>query len=228
MTGKKVVITAGPTRESLDPVRYISNNSSGKMGYALAAAMAEAGATVTLISGPVAPDKPQRCQLIDVICADEMLNAARIAVADADILIAAAAVADYRVAEISEQKIKKKSDKMTLNLVKNPDIVGILSNNNPKLFSVGFAAETENIESYGKQKLAEKKLDAIIVNDVSRTDIGFNSDDNDVVWIDKESQQRLGKKSKAVLARELIELLAAKMSDWVNYSKYSLSWATIL
>jgi phosphopantothenoylcysteine decarboxylase/phosphopantothenate--cysteine ligase len=213
MTGKKVVITAGPTRESLDPVRYISNHSSGKMGYALAAAMAEAGATVTLISGPVALDKPQRCQLIDVICADEMLNAARIAVADADILIAAAAVADYRAAEISEQKIKKKSDKMTLNLVKNPDIVGILSNNNPKLFSVGFAAETENIESYGKQKLAEKKLDAIIVNDVSRTDIGFNSDDNEVVWIDKESQQRLRKKSKAVLARELIELLAAKMSD---------------
>ena len=213
MAGKKVVITAGPTREPLDPVRYISNHSSGKMGYALAAAMIEAGATVTLISGPVVLDQPQRCQLINVTSAKEMLNAASDAVADADIFIAAAAVADYRAAEISEHKIKKKSDKMTLNLVKNPDIVAILSNNNPRLFVVGFAAETENIASHGKQKLAKKKLDAIVVNDVSRTDIGFNSDDNEALWIDATSQRPLGKKSKALLAEEIVEILAAKTSD---------------
>jgi phosphopantothenoylcysteine decarboxylase/phosphopantothenate--cysteine ligase len=213
LAGKKVVITAGPTRESIDPVRYISNHSSGKMGYALATAMVEAGATVILISGPVSLDQPQRCQIIDVICAEDMLNATTDAVKDADIFIAAAAVADYRVAEISEQKIKKKSDKMTLNLVKNPDIVSILSNNNPKLFVVGFAAETENIESCAKQKLAQKKLDAIIANDVSRADIGFNADNNEVLWIDAESHQHLGKKSKALLARDIVELIAAKTGD---------------
>jgi len=213
LAGKKVVITAGPTRESIDPVRYISNHSSGKMGYALATAMAEAGATVTLISGPVSLDQPQRCQIIDVICAEDMLNAATDAVKDADIFIAAAAVADYRVAQISEQKIKKKSDKMTLKLVKNPDIVSILSNSNPKLFVVGFAAETENIASCAKQKLVQKKLDAIIANDVSRADIGFNADNNEVLWIDAESHQHLGKKSKALLARDIVELIAAKTGD---------------
>ena len=213
LAGKKVVITAGPTREAIDPVRYISNHSSGKMGYALAAAMTEAGASVTLISGPVSLDQPQRCQLISVLCAEEMLNAAASAVKDADIFISAAAVADYRAADIQNQKIKKKSDKMSLKLVKNPDIVSILSNDNPSLFVLGFAAETENVESHAKDKLVAKKLDAIIANDVSRTDIGFNSDNNEALWIDSQSCQHLGKKSKTLLARDIVELIAAKIGN---------------
>jgi len=213
LAGKKVVITAGPTREAIDPVRYISNHSSGKMGYALATAMTEAGASVTLISGPVSLDQPQRCQLISVLSAEEMLNAAASAVKDADIFISAAAVADYRAADIQNHKIKKKTDKMSLKLVKNPDIVSILSNDNPGLFVLGFAAETENVESQAKDKLVAKKLDAIIANDVSRTDIGFNSDNNEALWIDSQSCQHLGKKSKTLLARDIVELIAAKIGN---------------
>ena len=210
MTGKKVVITAGPTREAIDPVRYISNHSSGKMGYALATAMAEAGARVTLISGPVWLNCPDRCQLIPVVSTEDMLTAATNATQDADIFISAAAVADYRVAEVSDKKIKKKSKNMSLKLVKNPDIVSILSNNNPQLLVVGFAAETENIAAFARDKLVHKKLDAIIANDVSRSDIGFNADDNEALWIDAQCCQNLGKKSKTQLARDIVELIAAK------------------
>lgn len=213
LSGKRVVITAGPTREAIDPVRYISNHSSGKMGYALASAMIEAGATVTLISGPVSLDSPDRCQLIPVVSASEMLEAATEAVKEADIFISSAAVADYQVTEASSQKIKKKSDKMSLNLSKTPDIVAILSENNPKMFVLGFAAETENIESYARDKLNKKKLDAIIANDVSRDDIGFNSDDNEALWIDTDSCQSLSKKSKTQLAREIVVLIADKIDN---------------
>lgn len=213
LSGKRVVITAGPTREAIDPVRYISNHSSGKMGYALASAMIEAGATVTLISGPVSLDSPDRCQLIPVVSASEMLEAATEAVKEADIFISSAAVADYQVTEASSQKIKKKSDKMSLNLSKTPEIVAILSENNPKMFVLGFAAETENIESYARDKLNKKKLDAIIANDVSRDDIGFNSDDNEALWIDTDSCQSLSKKSKTQLAREIVVLIADKIDN---------------
>ncbi|MGB1383168.1 MAG: bifunctional phosphopantothenoylcysteine decarboxylase/phosphopantothenate--cysteine ligase CoaBC [Porticoccaceae bacterium] len=212
LSGKKVVITAGPTREAIDPVRYISNHSSGKMGYALASAMTDAGASVTLISGPVSLQCPDRCELISVVSADDMLAAASLAVKKADIFISSAAVADYRVAEVASQKIKKKSDKMSLNLSKTPDIVAILSENNPNLFVVGFAAETEQVEAHAREKLDRKQLNAIIANDVSRMDIGFNSDDNEAIWIDADNSQILSKKSKAQLAREIAVLIANKIN----------------
>jgi phosphopantothenoylcysteine decarboxylase/phosphopantothenate--cysteine ligase len=211
MTGKKVVITAGPTREAIDPVRYISNHSSGKMGYAIADAMIDAGAEVTLISGPVSLKQPDRCTLVSVTSAHEMLEAATKAVQGTDIFISAAAVADYYITESSDQKIKKKSDKMTLNLAKTPDIVSIVKENNPKLFVLGFAAETQNVEQYAREKLASKNLDAIIANDVSREDIGFNSDDNEALWVEQESTHHFSKCNKAQLARDLVALLATKL-----------------
>jgi len=209
LAGKKVVITAGPTREAIDPVRYISNHSSGKMGYALAAALAEAGAKVVLISGPVLLDSPAGCELISVVSADAMLNASVAAVKDANIFISAAAVADYRVVDVADQKIKKQADNLSLELKKNPDIVSTIATDNPQLFVVGFAAETENIETFARDKLVRKKLHAIIANDVSRKDIGFNADDNEVSWIDAQSCKHLGKKSKAQLARDIVKLIAA-------------------
>jgi phosphopantothenoylcysteine decarboxylase/phosphopantothenate--cysteine ligase len=212
LSGKKVVITAGPTREAIDPVRYISNHSSGKMGYALASAMTDAGASVTLISGPVSLQCPDRCELISVVSGDHMLAAASLAVKKADIFISSAAVADYRVTEVASQKIKKKSDKMSLNLSKTPDIVAILSENNPNLFVVGFAAETEQVEAHAREKLDRKQLNVIIANDVSRMDIGFNSDDNEALWIDADNSQTLSKKSKAQLAREIAVLIANKIN----------------
>lgn len=211
MTGKKVVITAGPTREAIDPVRYISNHSSGKMGYAIADAMIDAGAEVTLISGPVSLKQPDRCTLVSVTSAHEMLEATTKAVQGTDIFISAAAVADYYITETSDQKIKKKSDKMTLNLAKTPDIVSIVKENNPKLFVLGFAAETQKVEQYAREKLASKNLDAIIANDVSREDIGFNSDDNEALWVEQESTHHFSKCNKAQLARDLVALLATKL-----------------
>lgn len=213
MTGKKVVITAGPTREAIDPVRYISNHSSGKMGYAIADAMIDAGAEVILISGPVSLKQPDRCTLISVTSANEMLEAATEAAKGTDIFISAAAVADYYITETSDQKIKKKSDKMTLNLAKTPDIVSIVKENNPKLFVLGFAAETQKVEQYAREKLASKKLDAIIANDVSREDIGFNSDDNEALWVEQESTHHFSKCNKAQLARDLVALLATKIES---------------
>ena len=209
LQGKKVVITAGPTREAIDPVRYISNHSSGKMGYALASSLTEAGATVVLISGPVSLDSPERCQLIPVVSTDDMLKASMAATEDANIFISAAAVADYRVAKIADHKIKKQTKNLSLQLEQNPDIVSTVASAYKQLYVVGFAAETENIETYAKDKLVRKKLNAIIVNDVSRKDIGFNSEDNEVSWIDPQSCTPLGKKSKAQLARDIVELIAA-------------------
>ena len=212
MSGKKVVITAGPTREAIDPVRYISNHSSGKMGYAIAKAIIDAGAEVILISGPVSLKCPDRCTLVSVTSAHEMLKAATEAAQGTDVFISAAAVADYYVAETSDQKIKKKSDTMTLNLAKTPDIVSIVKENNPKLFVLGFAAETQKVEQYAREKLGRKNLDAIIANDVSREDIGFNSDDNEALWIDANNCKTLSKKSKMQLARELAVLIANEIN----------------
>ena len=208
LAGKKVVITAGPTREALDPVRYISNHSSGKMGYALAAAALEAGAEVFLISGPVTLDAPPRCHLIPVISAQDMLTASLNLALDADIFIAAAAVADYRASAVSAQKIKTQGNSMTIDLEKNPDIVSAVATANEALFVLGFAAETEKVEAYARDKLERKKLSAIIANDVSRADIGFSSDDNEISWIDRTSSIAFSKRSKAQLARDIIEHMA--------------------
>ena len=212
LQGKKVVITAGPTREALDPVRYISNHSSGKMGYALAAAAIEAGADVTLISGPVALSIPEKCQGILVMSADEMQQAALEFAEGADIFIATAAVADYKAASIASEKIKSGDDKMTISLEKNPDIVNSVASTFEDLFVIGFAAESNDVETYAKGKLEQKHLDAIVANDISRADIGFNSDDNELSWIDTDSTIVFSKRSKAQLARDLVAQIAIKIN----------------
>jgi phosphopantothenoylcysteine decarboxylase/phosphopantothenate--cysteine ligase len=213
LQGKKVVITAGPTREALDPVRYISNHSSGKMGYALAAAAIDAGADVTLISGPVALSIPEKCQGILVMSADEMQQAALEFAEGADIFIATAAVADYKAASIASEKIKSGDNKMTISLEKNPDIVSSVASTFEDLFVIGFAAESNDVETYAKGKLEQKHLDAIVANDISRTDIGFNSDDNEVSWIDTDSTIVFSKRSKAQLARDLVAQIAIKINS---------------
>jgi phosphopantothenoylcysteine decarboxylase/phosphopantothenate--cysteine ligase len=211
LSGKKVVITAGPTREALDPVRYISNHSSGKMGYALATAAVEAGAQVTIVSGPVTLDAPDRCTVIPVVSAADMHSSAITACADADVFIAAAAVADYRPVTVSEQKIKKQADSIEIELTKNPDIVSTVAESFNDLFVVGFAAETEDVETYARGKLARKKLNAIIANDVSRGDVGFNSDDNEAWWITSDNSLVFSKRSKAQLARDIVVKISEQM-----------------
>ena len=209
LAGKRVLITAGPTREALDPVRYISNHSSGKMGFALARACADAGAITILIAGPVALTDPPRVKRIDVISAQEMLDAVMARVGDADIVIAAAAVADYRPASISPSKIKKAGiETMTLELVKNPDIVASVAALANAPFTVGFAAETESVEQYARDKMQRKKLDVVIANDVSRSDIGFGSDDNAVMVFWSAGAEQYSKMSKAQLSKKLIEKIA--------------------
>jgi phosphopantothenoylcysteine decarboxylase/phosphopantothenate--cysteine ligase len=183
LAGKKVVITAGPTKEAIDPVRFISNHSSGKMGYAIADAASNLGAEVVLISGPVSIPAPTSVKLVNVISAEDMLSATESHIPHCDIFISCAAVADFRCKNISEQKIKKTgdTDSMTIELVKNQDIlstVGHLSNR-PGLV-VGFAAETQNVEENALKKLKSKNADMIIANNVSDKSVGFNSDNNSI------------------------------------------------
>lgn len=208
LAGMNVVITAGPTREPLDPVRYISNHSSGKMGYAIAQAARLAGANVTIISGPVALTTPPGCQRIDVITAEEMLNKAKAEATNCDIFIATAAVADYRAAEVADNKLKKSSDELTLTFVKNPDILATIAALEDGPFTVGFAAESQNVEAYAKDKLIRKKLDMIAANDITREGLGFNSDDNalHVYWQTGDAELPTGKKSE--LAKSLLSLVA--------------------
>ncbi|MDO8330345.1 MAG: bifunctional phosphopantothenoylcysteine decarboxylase/phosphopantothenate--cysteine ligase CoaBC [Fluviicoccus sp.] len=213
LAGRRVVITAGPTREPIDPVRYVSNHSSGKMGYALAQACVEAGARVTLISGPVHLPTPERVQRINVGSALEMLSVAESAVSDGcDIFIATAAVADYRPVSVAEHKIKKTGDALTIELVRNPDIVATVASRPDRPFVVGFAAETRQVEEYAKGKLRDKRLDMIACNDVSRADIGFQSDDNAMVVFWDGGSQRLDKAPKTLIARELVSLIARQIN----------------
>ncbi len=185
MENLRVIVTAGPTREMLDPVRYISNRSSGRMGYSIAANCAQRGAKVTLISGPTALPCPRNVTRIDVISAQEMQSAVEANFAHCDIFIGAAAPADYRASEISDQKIKKSGDeKLQLNLVANPDIIGAIgARKRDNQIVIGFAAETQNLIENAQNKLRAKNLDAIIANDVTQSDAGFDVDTNRVTWI---------------------------------------------
>ena len=210
LSGKKVVITAGPTREALDPVRYLSNHSSGKMGYALAQAAVEAGANVTLISGPTNLICPDRVNRVSVTSALEMLAASKTALDSCDIFIAAAAVADYRPVQMATDKIKKgESDQLQLSLIKNPDIVATIAQS-PKrpTFVMGFAAETQDLLQHAKDKLERKHLDMIAANNVSSPEIGFNSDDNQISLITKGQVQDLPRASKMALAQMIIARIA--------------------
>lgn len=208
LTGKRVLITAGPTREAIDPVRYITNHSSGKMGFSLAEAAAEAGAQVTLISGPVNLPTPERVTRVDVNSAQDMYEATSCKIADHDIFIASAAVADYTPINIADQKIKKHTDSMVIELKPTVDIVASVAALPNKPFTVGFAAETQNVIGYAQGKLEKKNLDMIVANDVSVEGIGFNSDDNAVIVITPDSQTELPKASKRQLARSIIDLIA--------------------
>ena len=212
LAGKHVVITAGPTREAIDPVRYISNHSTGKMGFALAAACYAAGAKVTLIAGPVSLDTPNDVARINVHSAQKMLEVSlELLEQGCDIFIATAAVADYRVAEVAEHKIKKSGDELQIALIKNPDIVATIAQQAKRPFMVGFAAETRHVEEYAAGKLVAKKLDMIACNDVSRSDIGFASDENAMTVFFAQNYQMpkrdLEKASKQEIAQQLVEAM---------------------
>ena len=251
LAGKNVTITAGPTIEAIDPVRYLSNHSTGKMGFALAKACRNAGARVTLIVGGKVPlPTPLLVNRIDVLSAEEMLMTARQCASDdicechdhhhhdhdhhhhhdhdefgndievepvstaTDIFIATAAVADYRTRDVVPQKIKKTQDQMALDLVKNPDILATIATEFPEVFVVGFAAETQDIEKYARGKLDAKNLDMIACNDVSRTDIGFGSDDNamTVFFKGKDAAVSLEKASKDIIANQLVSLIGKQLA----------------
>ena len=262
LAGKNVTITAGPTIEAIDPVRYLSNHSTGKMGFALAKACRNAGARVTLIVGGKVPlPTPLLVNRIDVLSAEEMLMTARQCASDdicechddhdhdhhhdhhhnhnhhdhhhhhdhdefgndievepvstaTDIFIATAAVADYRTRDVVPQKIKKTQDQMALDLVKNPDILATIAEEFPEVFVVGFAAETQDIEKYARGKLEAKNLDMIACNDVSRTDIGFGSDDNamTVFFKGKDAAVSLEKASKDIIANQLVSLIGKQLA----------------
>lgn len=258
LAGKNVTITAGPTIEAIDPVRYLSNHSTGKMGFALAKACRNAGARVTLIVGGKVPlPTPLLVNRIDVLSAEEMLMTARQCASDnicechdhhhhdhdhphhdhehhhhhdhdefgndievepvstaTDIFIATAAVADYRTLDVVPQKIKKTQDQMSLDLVKNPDILATIAEEFPEVFVVGFAAETQDIEKYARGKLDAKNLDMIACNDVSRTDIGFGSDDNamTVFFKGKDAAVSLEKASKDIIANQLVSLIGKQLA----------------
>lgn len=212
--GIKIVITAGPTEEAIDPARVITNKSSGKMGYALAQMAATMGADVTLISGPTALATPNNVKRIDVVSASQMLDAVKSQIGSAQIFIGCAAVADYRVIEPMHTKLKKETqgEFLTLELVKNEDIisyVGHLDEDRP--FTVGFAAETDHLEDHAKEKLSRKNLDLVVLNDVSDLQIGFGSDDNAAtVFGRKGIVTSFGKMSKIKLADLLMELILAE------------------
>lgn len=210
LNGHKVVITAGPTVEPLDPVRYISNRSSGKMGYSLARVASKLGANVTLISGPTNLSNPENTKVIRIDTAQQMLDECEKNIDDCTLFIACAAVADFRAVKIEENKIKKKDDcnEMTINLTKNPDILKTISNSKkrPKIV-VGFAAETTNIEEYAIKKLKSKNCDYIVANNVSKNAIGFNSDDNEVVIYSKNGTDqpiKIEKQKKELVAEKII------------------------
>ncbi|MEM9079800.1 MAG: phosphopantothenoylcysteine decarboxylase [Verrucomicrobiota bacterium] len=203
-----ILITAGPTREAIDPVRYLSNRSSGKMGYALADAARKHGHRVILISGPTDLEVPDQIDFIPVETADDMFEAVEYWIQKSDLAIYAAAVADYKPAQLPEHKIKKTGDTLTLELTKTRDILGSAR----QLFQftgtlVGFAAETQDLEANARAKLEKKGCDLVIANDVSRTDIGFDASDNEVLLVYPDHTEPLPKTSKEDLAEQLIELI---------------------
>lgn len=216
LQGQKLLLTAGPTREAIDPVRYISNHSSGKMGFALAQAAAEMGAEVTLVSGPVNLATPAGVKRIDVESAQQMLDAVMQQVEQHNIFIGCAAVADYRIADVADQKIKKSAEKMQLALVRNPDILATVAQHTTRPFTVGFAAETNDVEQYARGKLQRKKLDMIAANDVSIQGLGFNADSNALQVFWQDGSQQLPATDKLTLARQLLTLIEQQLKNHEN------------
>ncbi|MGR5234503.1 bifunctional phosphopantothenoylcysteine decarboxylase/phosphopantothenate--cysteine ligase CoaBC [Vibrio rotiferianus] len=214
LADKSILITAGPTREAIDPVRYISNHSSGKMGFALANAAANLGAKVTLVSGPVSLNTPVGVERINVASAQEMHDTVMAHAANHDAFISCAAVADYRPEDVASQKLKKteNNDHMTIKMVKNPDIVAaVAAMTEQRPFTVGFAAETNDVETYARGKLLKKNLDMICANDVSVEGQGFNSNDNAITLFWPQGDQALALESKEALSFKILEKMLELM-----------------
>ena len=209
LAGQRVLLTAGPTREPIDPVRYISNHSSGKMGYALASALRDAGARVTLVSGPTALTAPVGITLLSVESAEQMFDAV-MASLPTDIFIATAAVADYRPANAAELKIKRSSSTLDLQLVANKDILKCVAATSPAPFTVGFAAETNDLERHARDKLENKAIDMVAANLVGGAGQGFNADDNELLVLWRGGSQSLPRDTKTRLAHALVDVIAAR------------------
>ena len=217
LSNARVLVSAGPTREAIDPVRYISNASSGRQGFALAKAAHEEGAKVTLISGPVELETPEGVERIDVVSSVEMKNAVLSHAGSHDLFISVAAVADYRPATVAERKIKKdqahdsKLANLKLDLVENDDILICLAERFPNMLKVGFAAETDDVLNHARTKLIRKSLDYIVVNDVSNPSIGFNGVDNECTLIHAGGEKKLKKTSKDEIARQILREIAPSL-----------------
>ena len=205
LSGKKVLITLGGTIEAIDPVRYISNHSSGKMGMALAHECIQAGAKTTLIIGSISIDIEKRAEVIRIVSAEDMYKAVMQRIESQDLFISCAAVADFRPKNISNNKIKKNNNSVTIELIKNKDILASVCQLNKKPICIGFAAETENFIDNARAKLASKQCEAIILNDVSQSEIGLNSDENEVHFITKENCEKIEKNSKQIIAEKVIQ-----------------------
>jgi phosphopantothenoylcysteine decarboxylase/phosphopantothenate--cysteine ligase len=205
----RFVVTAGPTREPLDPIRYLSNRSSGKMGYAIAQAAIEAGHEVVLISGPVNIDAPKGVTSVAVSTSDEMHDAVHRHLAGADVMVMCAAVADYKPAIVSEQKIKKHREPLSLDLVPTRDILASLGKEDRQFLLVGFAAETNELEENAQKKLREKNCDIIVANDVSAADSGMERDENEVTILFRNNEKRkISRAPKKIIARELVKIFS--------------------
>jgi phosphopantothenoylcysteine decarboxylase/phosphopantothenate--cysteine ligase len=211
LSGRRVLITAGPTRERIDPVRFISNRSSGKMGFAVAQAAREAGAKVVLVAGPVSLATPAGVERVDVESAADMLTAVLRALPGTDVFISTAAVADYRPARAAEQKIKKTSDSLELAMERTADVLATVAGRSERPFVVGFAAETESVEQNARGKLLKKNLDMIAANEVGH-DKAFDSEDNQLIVLTRSGRHELGRAGKLTLARGLVALIAQEMA----------------
>jgi phosphopantothenoylcysteine decarboxylase/phosphopantothenate--cysteine ligase len=204
----KFVVTAGPTREPLDPVRYLSNRSSGKMGYAIAAAALEAKHEVILISGPVALPAPSGAKVVRVTTGDEMFAAVSAALENCDVFVMCAAVCDYKPARYAPQKMKKRREPFSLALVPTRDILASLTRDKRDCFVVGFAAETQALAASARRKLEEKNCDLLVANDVSRADLGMDADENEVVIFSKTAPpKKISRRKKTALARNLLKII---------------------
>ena len=210
LSGKKVLITLGATIEAIDPVRYLSNHSSGKMGSALAEACIEAGAQVTLVAGNVSVELNQKAEIISATTAEKMYQSVMKNINGQDIFIACAAVSDYSIKNPENQKIKKSNQTLTIELTPTKDILKEVCKLDKKPICIGFAAETQSLLENAQNKLNNKGCDAIILNDVSNADLGFKSDENAVVFIDQKSNVKLAKNSKQKLGRKIIEIISEK------------------
>ena len=218
LSGKKILITAGPTQEPIDPVRFITNRSSGKMGYSLVEAALESGANVTLISGPVNIEPPSNCNFVSIKTAKEMYDAVMHHISGMDVYIGTAAVSDYSPAKASDSKIKKdgSSSPMVLELKENQDILKSVSELDQRPYVVGFAAETNDLIKNAEKKLSNKNLDLIIANDVSNKEIGFDSDDNEVTLITEKEKYLIERQNKRKVSKKIIDFISGRINDQNN------------